>query len=139
MTNKIDTMLKAIADRIARALPSDTVKNPKLNVNSISLVFSACSYPTEDPQCSAHPYNSINTVKKCSNESNHFQKYQPQPATEISTQQPEEPEKTLKDEFKDLHLNLLVLEVLAHAPMYNAILDKYVERLKLGKNGSTFI
>ncbi|GJR37000.1 MAK10-like protein [Tanacetum coccineum] len=26
-----------------------------------------------------------------------------------------------------------------HAPMYNAILDKYVEGLELGKNGSTFI
>nr|GEV91044.1 hypothetical protein [Tanacetum cinerariifolium] len=31
------------------------------------------------------------------------------------------------------------LEVLAHAPIYNAILDKYVESLKLGKNGSAFI
>ncbi|GKF04600.1 hypothetical protein Tco_0035268, partial [Tanacetum coccineum] len=30
MTNKIDTVLKAITDRIAGALPSDTVKNPKL-------------------------------------------------------------------------------------------------------------
>ncbi|GJZ42171.1 MAK10-like protein [Tanacetum coccineum] len=32
-----------------------------------------------------------------------------------------------------------VLEVLAHAPMYNAILDKYVESLELGKNRSVFI
>ncbi|GJX28084.1 hypothetical protein Tco_0236163 [Tanacetum coccineum] len=32
-----------------------------------------------------------------------------------------------------------VLEVLAHAPMYNAILDKYVESLELGKSGSAFI
>ncbi|GJQ96060.1 MAK10-like protein [Tanacetum coccineum] len=55
------------------------------------------------------------------------------------TQQPEEPKNTLEDEFKDLHLNLSVLEVLAHAPMYNAILDKYVESLELGKNGFTFI
>ncbi|GJU43173.1 MAK10-like protein [Tanacetum coccineum] len=31
MTNKIDIVLKAITDRIARARPSDTVKNPKLN------------------------------------------------------------------------------------------------------------
>ncbi|GJQ97988.1 MAK10-like protein [Tanacetum coccineum] len=46
---------------------------------------------------------------------------------------------TLEDEFKDLHLNLPVLEVLAHAPMYNAILYKYVESLELGKNGSAFI
>ncbi|GJS04618.1 hypothetical protein Tco_0321126 [Tanacetum coccineum] len=31
MTNKINTVLKAITDRIAGALPSDTVKNPKLS------------------------------------------------------------------------------------------------------------
>ncbi|GJQ96460.1 MAK10-like protein [Tanacetum coccineum] len=55
------------------------------------------------------------------------------------TQQPEEPELTLKDEFQDLHLNLSVLEVLAHALIYNAILDKYVESLELGKNGSAFV
>ncbi|GJZ30221.1 hypothetical protein Tco_0575268 [Tanacetum coccineum] len=48
MTNKIDTVLKAIT-RIAGALPSDTIKNPKL---STSLVLSARSYPTMDPQCS---------------------------------------------------------------------------------------
>ncbi|GJU09996.1 hypothetical protein Tco_1132392 [Tanacetum coccineum] len=29
MTNKIDTVLKAITDRLAGSLPSDTVKNPK--------------------------------------------------------------------------------------------------------------
>ncbi|GKC88555.1 hypothetical protein Tco_1149204, partial [Tanacetum coccineum] len=54
---------------------------------------------------------------------------------EIRTRQTEELEKTLEDEFNDLHLNLLVLEVLAHAPMYNSILDKYVESLELGKMG----
>ncbi|GJY45169.1 MAK10-like protein [Tanacetum coccineum] len=89
MTKKIDIVLKAITDRMAGALPSDTVKNPKLNGSG--------------------------------------------------TQQPEEPEPTLKDEFQDLHLNLPVLEFLAHAPIYNAILDKYVENLELGKNGSVFI
>ncbi|GKB18852.1 hypothetical protein Tco_0852775 [Tanacetum coccineum] len=82
MANKIDTFLKAIKDRMMGALPSDTVKNPKFNVNSTSLVSSARSYPMEDPQ---------------------------------------------------------ILRVLAHAPMYNAFLDKYVESLELGKNGSTFI
>ncbi|GKB19499.1 MAK10-like protein [Tanacetum coccineum] len=91
MTNKIDTLLKAITDRMAGALPSDMVKNPKLNVKSTSLVLSA------------------------------------------------QPEKTLEGEFKDLHLNLPVLKVLAHAPMYNAILHKYVESLELGKNRSAFI
>ncbi|GJU55932.1 MAK10-like protein [Tanacetum coccineum] len=62
MTNKINTMLKAITDRIAGALPSDTVKNPKLNVNTTTRVLSARSYPTEDPQCSTHIYDSINTI-----------------------------------------------------------------------------
>ncbi|GJW17124.1 MAK10-like protein [Tanacetum coccineum] len=94
MTNKIDTVLKAITDRITGAPPRDTVKNSKLNDNSTS---------------------------------------------PVSTQQPKEPERTLEDEFKDLHFNLSVLEVLAHAPIYNAILDKYMKSLELGKNGSAFI
>ncbi|GKF25221.1 hypothetical protein Tco_0081115 [Tanacetum coccineum] len=130
MTNEIGMVLKAITDRITRALPSDTVKNLKLNVNSTSLVFSARSYPTVDPQCSSHPYILINAVKKCSNETNHSQKDQPQPVTKIRTQRPEEPDQTLEDEFKDLHLSLTVIEVLSHAPMYNAILDKYARELR---------
>ncbi|GJU27414.1 MAK10-like protein [Tanacetum coccineum] len=48
-------------------------------------------------------------------------------------------EQTLEDELKDLHLNLLGLKVLAHALMYNSILDKYVESLELSKNESAFI
>ncbi|GJU97355.1 protein kinase-like domain, concanavalin A-like lectin/glucanase domain protein [Tanacetum coccineum] len=59
MTNKIDTVLKAITDQIASTLPSDTVKNPKL---STYLVSSARSYPTEDPQCSTQTYGSINAI-----------------------------------------------------------------------------
>ncbi|GJZ77567.1 hypothetical protein Tco_0642239, partial [Tanacetum coccineum] len=59
MTNKIDTVLKAIIDRIAGALPSDTVKNPKL---STSPILSARSYPNMDPQCSNHIQGSINAV-----------------------------------------------------------------------------
>ncbi|GKC87548.1 hypothetical protein Tco_1148197 [Tanacetum coccineum] len=49
ITNKIDTVLKAITDRIAGTLPSNMVKNLKLNT---SPVLSTCSYPTEDLQCS---------------------------------------------------------------------------------------
>ncbi|GJY37397.1 hypothetical protein Tco_0422775 [Tanacetum coccineum] len=41
LTNKIDTVLKAITDRITGALPSDTVKNPKQNVDPTSPVLSA--------------------------------------------------------------------------------------------------
>ncbi|GJS23770.1 MAK10-like protein [Tanacetum coccineum] len=107
-------MLKAITDRIAGALPSDTVKNPKLNT---SLVLSARSYPTVDPQCSSHPSTSINAIKTCSKEANISPTSQLQPEMGSGTQQPEEPEPNLKDEFQDLHLNLPVLEVLAHAPI----------------------
>ncbi|GJV45996.1 hypothetical protein Tco_1430532 [Tanacetum coccineum] len=46
MTNKIDTVMKAIIDRIARALPSDTVKNSKLGTHPVS---SARSYPKNGP------------------------------------------------------------------------------------------
>ncbi|GJR56387.1 retrotransposon ORF1 [Tanacetum coccineum] len=59
MTNKIDTVLKAITDRIAGTLPSDTVKNPKLESHP---VLSACSYLTKDPQCSTHIHSSINAI-----------------------------------------------------------------------------
>ncbi|GKC66311.1 hypothetical protein Tco_1098909 [Tanacetum coccineum] len=59
MINKIDTMLKAITDRIACTLPSDTVKNPKLGTHPVS---SARSYPTMDPQCSTQFHGSVNTI-----------------------------------------------------------------------------
>ncbi|GJR02461.1 MAK10-like protein [Tanacetum coccineum] len=36
MTNKINTVLKAITDRIASTLPSDTIKNPKLGTHPVS-------------------------------------------------------------------------------------------------------
>ncbi|GJV31471.1 hypothetical protein Tco_1391871 [Tanacetum coccineum] len=68
MTNKINTVLKAITDRLAGSLASDTIKNPKLNT---SPVLSARSYPTIDPQCSSHPSTSINAVKTCSKEARH--------------------------------------------------------------------
>ncbi|GJZ42972.1 MAK10-like protein [Tanacetum coccineum] len=47
-------------DEAGGALPSDTVKNPKLGT---SLVLFARSYPTIDPQCSSHPSTSINAIK----------------------------------------------------------------------------
>nr|GEV18412.1 MAK10-like protein [Tanacetum cinerariifolium] len=46
----------------ARAQPSDTIKNPKLNVNTINSTLSARSYPAEDPQCSTHIYGLINAI-----------------------------------------------------------------------------
>ncbi|GJR69614.1 MAK10-like protein [Tanacetum coccineum] len=133
MTNKINTMLKAITNRISGALPSDTVKNLKL---STTLVLSARSYPKIDPQCSSHPSTSINAIKAHFKEATISQTSRRQPEIEIEPQQPEEPEPTLEDEFHDLHLNLPVLEVLAHSLIYNVILDKYVESFEIGKNGS---
>ncbi|GJR06920.1 hypothetical protein Tco_0529904 [Tanacetum coccineum] len=59
MTNKINTVLKAITNRIAGTLPSDTVKNPKLRTHP---VLSARSYPTMDPQCSTQIHSSINII-----------------------------------------------------------------------------
>ncbi|GJR32859.1 MAK10-like protein [Tanacetum coccineum] len=136
MTNKIDTVLKAITNQVAGTLPNDTVKNPKLGTH---LVSSASSYPIIDPQCSSHPSTSINAIKPHFNKEIISQISLQQPVVEIEPQHPKEPETTLEDEFKDLHLNLPVLEVLAHALIYNAILEKYLESLELGKNGSTFV
>ncbi|GJY73115.1 MAK10-like protein [Tanacetum coccineum] len=85
------------------------------------------------------PSNSINAIKANFNKATISQTSLRQPEIETKLPQPEEPEPTLKDEFQDLHLNLPVLEVLAHALIYNAILDKYVESLELGKNGSAFV
>nr|GEV69768.1 retrotransposon Orf1 [Tanacetum cinerariifolium] len=59
MTNKIVTVLKAITERRAGTLPSDTVKNPKLGTHPVS---SARSYPTMDPQCSTQIHSSINAI-----------------------------------------------------------------------------
>ncbi|GJU42447.1 hypothetical protein Tco_1195404, partial [Tanacetum coccineum] len=98
-------------------------------------VSSARSYPIKDPQSSSNSFKSANAIKTCSKPTNNFQKDQPQVKTltvnKIGTPKPKELEKALEDEFKDLHLKLAVLKVLAHAPMYNAIFDKYVESLEL--------
>ncbi|GKF42080.1 hypothetical protein Tco_0125422, partial [Tanacetum coccineum] len=96
MTNKIDIVLKAIIDRIVRALPSDTVKNPKL---SASLVLSARSYSIIDPQCSSRPSTSINAIKAHSKKANISQASLLQTGIRIKPQQPKEPEPTLEDEF----------------------------------------
>ncbi|GJR69873.1 hypothetical protein Tco_0015938 [Tanacetum coccineum] len=136
MTNKIDIVLKAIVNQIAGTLPNNTVKNPNL---SATPVLFARSYLTIDPQCLSHPSNSINAIKAHFKEATISQTSLWQPEIETEPPQLEEPEPTLEYEFQDLHLNLLVLKVLAHAPIYNAILDKYVESLELGKNGSAFV
>ncbi|GKA09687.1 hypothetical protein Tco_0689120 [Tanacetum coccineum] len=81
ITIKIDTFLKAINDRMMGALPSDMVKNSKLNVNPTSLVLSARSYPIVDPQSSSNPFKSVNAIKTCFKPANDFQKDQLQVKT----------------------------------------------------------
>ncbi|GKA99893.1 hypothetical protein Tco_0827887 [Tanacetum coccineum] len=96
MTNKINTVLKAITDQIAGMLLSDTVKDPKLGTHPVS---SARSYPTIDPQCLSHPSNSIKAINAHFNEATISQTSLWQPEIETKSPQPEEPKPTLEDEF----------------------------------------
>ncbi|GKC50241.1 hypothetical protein Tco_1072986 [Tanacetum coccineum] len=94
MTNKIDIVLKSITNRITGALPSDTVKNPKLNVNSTSSILSARSYPTDDPQCSTQIHSLINTIM-----------IYPKRQGKSQTDKPEEEEQDEKDNPENIHTN----------------------------------
>ncbi|GKF70739.1 hypothetical protein Tco_0203796 [Tanacetum coccineum] len=78
MTNKIDTFLVVINNRMTGAIPSDTVKNPKQNDNSTSPVLFACSYPPKDPQCSSPIHGLINAITMCSKQPNKSHNDQPQ-------------------------------------------------------------
>ena len=116
-TNKIDTLLKVLNDREMGALPSDTVKNPKLNVNAISSVSS----PSSCPQ-----YYSVNAMSTCFKQTQILQKDQLNKTSNIKpvnsiVETP--PTQDLGDEFKELHLERPVIDVLAHAPYYNALLE----------------
>nr|GFA33760.1 hypothetical protein [Tanacetum cinerariifolium] len=90
MTKKIDTILKAITDRIVGALPSNTVKNLKL---STSLVLSARSYLNMDPQCSNHIQGSINAITI------HFEKQ-----SDSYDEKAKENEEEEKDNPKNIHV-----------------------------------
>ncbi|GJS87940.1 hypothetical protein Tco_0770576 [Tanacetum coccineum] len=99
----------------------------KLEQNNLGDTYNP-SWKSHPNFSSSLPLKLVNAIKTCFKQTNDFQNDQLQ-----------EPEKDLEDEFKDLNLKLLVLEALAHAPIYNAILDKYVESLELSKNGFVFI
>ncbi|GJV79308.1 hypothetical protein Tco_1515178 [Tanacetum coccineum] len=91
MTNKIDIVLKVITDLIAGALPSNTVKNPKL---CTYLVLPARSYPTEDLQCSTHIHGSINAIT-----------IHPKQQSESHDDKPEENEEEENDNPENIHVN----------------------------------
>ncbi|GKE85110.1 hypothetical protein Tco_1558852 [Tanacetum coccineum] len=109
ITNKIDTVLKAITDRIVGALPSDTIKNPKL---STYLVLSAHSYPTEDPQCLTYIHGSINAVT-----------IHPKQQSKSHDDKPEENEEEEKDNPKNIHVNPSV----PHDPSISFISEKFLK------------
>ncbi|GKE74373.1 hypothetical protein Tco_1536414, partial [Tanacetum coccineum] len=94
MTNKIDTVLKAITDRIAGVLPSNTVKNPKLSTYP---VLYARSYPTEDRQCSTHIHGSINAIT-----------IHPKKQSKSHDEKPKENEEEEKDNPENIHVNTSV-------------------------------
>ncbi|GJZ84777.1 hypothetical protein Tco_0650116 [Tanacetum coccineum] len=91
MTNKIDTVLRAITDQIAGTLPSDTVKNPKLSTSPVSF---ARSYPAVNPQCSTHIHGSINATT-----------IHPKQQGESHNDKPEENEEGEKDNPENIHVN----------------------------------
>ncbi|GJZ61317.1 hypothetical protein Tco_0617454 [Tanacetum coccineum] len=80
-----DTVLKA---------KSDTVKNPKLNVNTKTSILSARSYPTKDPQCSTHIHGSINAVT-----------IHPKQQSDSHDDEPTESEEEEKDSLENTNTN----------------------------------
>nr|GEV21926.1 zinc finger, CCHC-type [Tanacetum cinerariifolium] len=98
-------------DEAGGALPSDIVKNPKLNLDSTSY---ARSYPTWDPESSFNSFKSVNAIQTCFKSTTNIQKEQLLVNTltvnETETPKPKRSKESLEDEFADLHLNLPVLE-----------------------------
>ncbi|GJU86033.1 MAK10-like protein [Tanacetum coccineum] len=138
-----DRRLIELKNQVQCLMEAHLAPTQPTQINKITTSCDICSGPydtqycMEDPEQAFVEYASSRTdkaggclsLKPISNDNK----------IETEPPQPEEPEPTLKDEFQDLHLNLPVLEVLANAPIYNAILDKYVEGLEIGKNESAFV
>nr|GEY41760.1 retrotransposon Orf1 [Tanacetum cinerariifolium] len=78
-------------DEAGGALPSDTVKNPKLSASPVSF---ARSYPTKDPQCSNHIHGSINSVTI------HSEQQSDSYGETVNENEQEE-----KDSLKNIHVN----------------------------------
>nr|GEV02309.1 hypothetical protein [Tanacetum cinerariifolium] len=113
MTNKIYNVLKAITDQMAGTPPSDTVKNPKLTQSMLSRhILRRQPFPKQ--ACGDPRSKSNRNIWK-------------------------NPNQLLKMNSRIYILTYQFLRVLAHTLIYNAILDKYVEILELGKNGSAFV
>nr|GEV68987.1 DNA damage-inducible protein 1-like [Tanacetum cinerariifolium] len=130
-----DHRLIELENQVQRLMEAHLVPRPYVQVNKIASSCEICGGSHDTRYCMENPKQ---TFVCCSSSRTDEAGDQPQikalTVNGIETPKSNEPKKALEDEFKDLHLNLPVLEVLAHAPMYNTILDKYAESLELGKN-----
>ncbi|GJS33271.1 MAK10-like protein [Tanacetum coccineum] len=124
-----DRRLIELENQVQRLMEAHLASTQPTQVNKITTSREICSGPHDTQYCMKNPEQSI--VKYASSRTDEAGgKWM-----RIGTEQTKEPESNLEDEFQDLHLNLPVLEVLAHTPIYNAKLDKYMKSLELGKNG----
>nr|GEU96414.1 integrase, catalytic region, zinc finger, CCHC-type, peptidase aspartic, catalytic [Tanacetum cinerariifolium] len=124
-----DHRLIKLENQVQRLMEAHLAPTLPAQVNKVTTSCEMCSGPHDTQYCMEDPEQAF--IEYASSRTDE--------AGGNVTQQPEEPEPTLKDEFQYLHLNPPVLEILAHVPIYNAILDKYVESLELGKNGLAFV
>ncbi|GKD03626.1 MAK10-like protein [Tanacetum coccineum] len=122
-----------LKNQVQRLMEAHIAPMQPTQVNKIASSCEICSGPTTLSTAWKIPNKALLDMHP---RASHSQTSQPQVGMRIRTQQTKEPEPTLEDEFQDLHLNLPVLEVLSHASIYNATLDKYVESLEQGKNRS---
>ncbi|GJT17260.1 MAK10-like protein [Tanacetum coccineum] len=116
-----DRCLIELENQVQRLMEAHLSLTQPTQLNKITSACEICSGPHDTQYCMENPKQAF--VEYASSRTN----------------KAGEPESTVDDEFHDLHLNLPVLEVPAHTPIYNVILDKYVESLELGKNKSAFI
>ncbi|GKA65589.1 hypothetical protein Tco_0765296 [Tanacetum coccineum] len=158
-----DRRLIELENHVQHLMEAHLAHNSSVQVNKISSSCVICNGPHDTQYCMENPKlvskfmasqdarlskfeaDFKQQQSKMTNKIDTFLKFLPngrppkfiplQTVFEIGTPKPKGPEHALENECKDLHLNLTVLEVLDHAPIYNAFLDKYVESLELGKNG----
>ncbi|GKB72523.1 MAK10-like protein [Tanacetum coccineum] len=109
-----DRRLIELENQVQRLMEAHLALMQPTQVNKITTLSKICSGPHDTQYCMENPKQA-------------FVEYASSRTDESG------------DEFHDLHLNLPVLEVLAHALIYNAMLDKNVESFKLGKSESTFV
>ncbi|GJX54295.1 MAK10-like protein [Tanacetum coccineum] len=127
--NATDRGVIELENQVQCLMEAHLAPKPSIQVNKITSSCEICSGPHDTQYCMknlepAFVYYVSSRTDKAGVKSLTVNK--------IGTSKPKELEKALEDEFKDFYLKLPVLEVLAHAPMYSAILDKYVESLELG-------